>query len=242
MKLAGDASRYSFRHFVSSAAEPKRDSLAVARQWAKVTRCAAGYDDLQTCAWCVCRYARLAKLFIVKRSQQRDQMAAGRIAEPADSRGVDFQFAGMGPHPAHGRLAVVNLCRELVRRREPIVDRHGRVAVLGQSVCKRREIGPRAHPPRAAVNDQHAGKRSLTRAGDTRRRPAAPNLARRKPGYAERRPSAPRPGKCRPAEKQCAAKNHEFQCVHAFASMARVLVPRPRTPIIRIIEMNRARA
>src|SRR4051794_2973598 len=89
-------------------------------------------------------------------------MATCRVAEAADSRGVDFQFAGVGAHPAHSGLAVVDLCWEFVSGRESIVDRNGGVAMFGETFCNRGEVGPCAHPPRATVNDQHCRERSGT--------------------------------------------------------------------------------
>ena len=60
-------------------------------------------------------------------------MAAGRVAEAADVLRVDFEFVGVRAHPAHGRLAIVDLRRECRLRRESIADRHCRVAVLGEA-------------------------------------------------------------------------------------------------------------
>ena len=45
-------------------------------------------------------------------AQQGDQVAAGRIARNADAVRVEVILGGVGPQPANGRLAVLDLCGE----------------------------------------------------------------------------------------------------------------------------------
>src|SRR4051794_16834710 len=84
-------------------------------------------------------------------------MAASGVAKPANSLRVDFEFRGMRAHPTHRRLAIVNLSWEFRLRCQPIADRHGHVAVLGEWGRTARQLRSGTHPPSAAMNDKHAG-------------------------------------------------------------------------------------
>jgi len=110
------------------------------------------------------------------RAQQRHQVTAGRGAPGGKFVRVQVVFDGVGPQPAHGRLAVVNLGRELRFLAETVSHVCDRVAVPGKGQRRAGAILA-ARQPGAAVNPNDERHRFLSLLGNVKVEPHRPAAA-----------------------------------------------------------------
>src|SRR5262245_5187230 len=89
-------------------------------------------------------------------------MAAGRSADHAEMLGVEVELLGIGPQPADGGLAVMEVLRpgRFARAGQHVIDARADIAILGK---RRADILLPAGPlgaagETAAVNDEDAGE------------------------------------------------------------------------------------
>src|SRR5215471_4567436 len=92
-------------------------------------------------------------------------MAAGRRTNRADTVRIDVVCAGVGPQPAHPRLAVLNLGGEAGAGHNAVADVGRNVAAPRQQLGHRMHVLPLALVPAPAVNADHGWEWALARFG-----------------------------------------------------------------------------
>ena len=89
-------------------------------------------------------------------------MASRRKAGRTNPLGVNLVFLGVGFEPAHRGLHVINLRREFVFGTKAVLRRNRNISPLGELGQDRTNIGLVPRSPRAAMDHDHRGERSVT--------------------------------------------------------------------------------